>query len=313
MSDRIVRGILGGQELLVVVGTGTIAARAARERHGLATSSAQLLGEALLAGAMLAALQKSEGTRVNLQVECDGPARGLLVDADPAGRVRGYVRAKAVRFGQGSGRFDARPLLGSSGYVSVLRDVGGTFYRGAVALERGELSRDLEAYFAQSEQVETALQLEVLGEDGDELGWVGGVMVQRMPAGDPAALEAVRARLHGGAFLAAVEAGARTPEALLEALFGPGALETSEERAVEYACPCSRERVLRALQTFGPGELFDMIHKDGKAEADCEFCGRHYEVSRDELQAILDLLDRADAEAEAAAQAAAPAGKPTLH
>lgn len=312
MSDRIVRGILRGQDLLVVIGTGTVAARKARELHGLASSSAQLLGETLLAGGMLAALQKSEGTRINLQVECDGPARGLLVDADPAGRVRGYVRAKAVRFDQGE-RFDARPLLGSRGYVSVLRDVSGTFYRGSVPLENGDLSRDLETYFAQSEQVETTLQLEVLSEGSEELGWVGGVMVQRMPAGDPSALEAARARLHGGAFLQALRTGARTPEAIIEALFGPDALETREERAIEYACPCSRERVLRALQTFGPGELFDMIHKDGKAEADCEFCGRHYEVSKEELQAILDMLDRADAEAEEAARAVPPPGKPTLH
>lgn len=287
MADRIVRGILRGQDLLVIVATAMESGQEARRRHGLAESSAQLLAEALLAGGMLAALQKSDTTRINLQIECDGPARGVLVDADPQGRVRGYVKSKAIRFTP-SPRFDPRALLGSSGYVSVLRDVNGTFYRGSVPVESGDLSLVLESYFAQSEQVETALQLEVLREGDEELSFVGGVLVQRMPGGDGAALEAIRARLRQGAFLEACQQnGARTPEAIIEALFGPDALEATEPRSLEYACPCSRERVLKAIQAFGPAELFEMIHRDGKAEADCDFCGQHYEISREELQLSL--------------------------
>ena len=312
MADRIVRGILRGQDLLVIVATAMESGQEARRRHGLADSSAQLLAEALLAGGMLAALQKADTTRINLQIECDGPARGVLVDADPQGRVRGYVKSKAIRFTP-TPRLDSRALLGSSGYVSVLRDVNGTFYRGSVPVESGDLSLVLESYFSQSEQVETTLSLEVLREGDEELSFVGGVLVQRMPGGDGAALEAIRARLRQGAFLDACQKGARTPEAIVEALFGKDALEAAEARTLEYACPCSRERVLKAIQAFGPAELFEMIHRDGKAEADCDFCGQHYEISREELQAVLDLIDRADADAEEAAEAPAKGRPPTLH
>ena len=320
MSDCIVRGILRGHELLVLAGVATLSAREARRRHGLASTSAQFLASGLMAGGMLSGLQKSDKTRINLQIECDGPGRGLFVDADASGRLRGYVRSKSVQF-PGGPRFESHQITGTSGYVAVLRDVDGVFYRGSVGLEGAELSLDFENYFRASEQTETLVALEVLSEGSEELSWVGGVLVQRLPGADEEALDAVRERMTSEAVQAAVRAGARTPEQLIAALFGDAALETLEQRTLAYWCPCSRERVLRALQTLGPGELFDMIHRDEKAEVDCEFCGQHYEIGAEELQEILDMLDRAEAEAEAETAAAAmqppgapsPAKKQTLH
>jgi molecular chaperone Hsp33 len=301
MVDRIVRGILRTPNLLVVAAVGTGMAREARKRHGLAPSSAALLGEALTAASLIAALQKAEKTRINLQLECDGPARGLFVDADTQGRARGYVKAKAVRFAPAP-RFDPEPLLGTTGYVSVLRDVDGVFYRGSVGLEYRDLSRDLEHYYLTSEQTETALQLEALADGDEELGWVGGVLVQRLPDGDEDALKMVRAQLRAGVEQA-VRAGATTPEALLKALFPHEPLEAEGAQDLTYFCQCTRERVLRALQTLPNADLFEMIHKDKGGEVDCDFCGQHYAITPAELQEVLDLVDRTDAEAELAKQA----------
>ncbi|MFM2153298.1 MAG: hypothetical protein RL199_1733, partial [Pseudomonadota bacterium] len=217
MSDGVLRGLWSGPELMVVAVSATGVCREARQRHGLAPTSAQLLAEGLVAGAMLSALQKSDRTRINLQIECDGPARGMLVDADVFGRLRGFVRSKTVHFPL-SGRFDARQALGTTGTVCVLRDVEGVFYRGTVGLEHRDLSRDLEGYFRTSEQVDTALQLEILSDGDEPLGWAGGLLVQLLPGGDPAALESVRARISSEAIAHAVRGGARSPEALVGAL-----------------------------------------------------------------------------------------------
>jgi hypothetical protein len=40
-----------------------------------------------------------------------------------------------------------------------------------------------------------------------------------------------------------------------------------------------------------------MIQEDKKAAIDCDFCGQHYEISEDELRAVLDLIDERDARA----------------
>ena len=300
MSDRIVRALLKDANLLAVVCVATEVAREGRRRHGLAPSSAALLGEALSAGLMVASLQKSEQTRINLQVECDGPARGLFVDADPEGRTRGYIRNKTVRFPP-EPRFSTAPLLGKTGYVSVLRSVDGELYRGAVGIESGDLSREIEGYFASSDQTDTTLQLEALATGDEELGWVGGVLIQRLPDGDADVLAQLREKLRSGAVEAAVRSGLTTAHALLGEITGGLASDLLADQEVQYFCPCSRERVFRALTVLPNIDLVEMITQEHKALVDCEFCGAHYEVTEAELREILDAVDRRDAAQEGGA------------
>src|SRR5690242_16010161 len=120
--DRLVRGLLPDQGLRVVFARVGDTARMSRVLHGLYPTSAHLFAEAIAGGLLLASLQKDRA-RVNVQVECDGPLRGLLVDADADGNVRGYVRGSSVNF-PGDPARGARAALGGSGFLSVLRDLG---------------------------------------------------------------------------------------------------------------------------------------------------------------------------------------------
>ena len=97
MSDRLVRGLLPQRGLRAVFVRVTDTARVARMLHGLYPTAARLFAEALAGGLLLASLQKDR-SRVNVQIECDGPVRGLFVDAHPDGNVRGYVRGPSVHF-----------------------------------------------------------------------------------------------------------------------------------------------------------------------------------------------------------------------
>jgi molecular chaperone Hsp33 len=301
MTDRIVRALQTEQNLVIVSCVATHAAREARRRHELAPSSAALLGQTLTGGLLVAALQKSERTRVNLQVECDGPARGVFVNATPAGQVRGFIRNKSLDF-RPEPRFLAAPLLGGAGTLSVLRELDGEFYRGNVTMGEGDLSLNLETYFATSVQTPTAVQLEALADDAEALGWVGGILIQQLPGGDGKALEALRARLRTGVVERAVRAGARTAHALLEAVTGEdSAVDLLADQDATYFCSCSRERVFRALTVLPNIDLVEMITQEGKASVDCDFCGAHYEVTEEELRRVLDAVDQRDAaQAEAA-------------
>lgn len=292
--DRLVRALHDASNLIFLACTGNALAAEARRRHGLAPSSAAMLGQGLVGGCLVAALQKEETTRINLQLECDGPIRGILVDAHPNGRVRGFAKNKEVNFPV-EDRFVATPLLGTKGYISVLRDRNGEFYRGSVDLDHRDLSLDLEHYFAKSEQVDTGVRIESLAISGDELGWVGGVLVQRLPDGDEEAFSRIRERLHSGVVERAAREGL-SPLAILERV-ADSSLELLADSPLEYWCPCTKERVLRALSTMSNVELADMIARDGKAEANCEFCGAHYLVSADELREVLTWVDERDARA----------------
>src|SRR5262249_7996945 len=155
MADELVSGLLKETDLRVVLVTASELARRARELHRSATASASLLAQGLTAGALLASLQKSD-SRVNLQLECDGPLRGLFVDGETSGVLRGYAKNPLVSHVGNEGEYHWRPALGNKGFLSVLRDLGGgEYYRSAVELESFDLAKDLERYFAISDQLPT--------------------------------------------------------------------------------------------------------------------------------------------------------------
>jgi molecular chaperone Hsp33 len=287
MPDRLVRGLLPERGLRAVHVRVTETARVARMLHGLYPTAAHLFAEGLAAGLLVASLQK-EQSRVNLQVECDGPLRGLLVDADPDGNVRGYVRAPQIHFPGSDPAAAARAALGGSGFISVLRDLGGgNFYRGQVALEALELARDLERFFLESEQVATALDLAVVPREGEPLGEVAGILLQRLPGGDDDALAAIRERLRAGAFRQAVARGAGAQDAI-SAVAG-GGFELLADLEVAYRCGCGEERARVAVSALGPEGLREVLASEREAVVTCEFCRQRYVVGEAELREMLAL------------------------
>jgi len=238
----------------------------ARERHGMSEAAGELMGQAIAASALLAALEKG-GTRINLQLECDGPLRGLFVDASAEGGVRGYVKNIELPA--------LAAALGKAGYLSVLRDLGrGEHYRSSVELSAMELATDLERYFAVSDQVPTRVALSS----------AGGVLLQCLPGADPCVLERLGAPMRQQLEQALASGSAATAARVL---FAEEPFDVLATYPLEWKCTCSKDRVLRALATLGSEELLDMIAKEGKAAAKCQFCGRAYEVSGDELKTLL--------------------------
>jgi molecular chaperone Hsp33 len=291
VTDRLCRGIVPSTDLRAVFVRVGDTARMARVLHGLYPTSAHLFAEALAGGALLGALHKEAG-RVNLQIECDGPVRGVFVDADQEGHVRGYVRAPAVHF-PGDPARGARAALGGSGFLSVLRDAGGgQYYRSAVQLEALDLAGDLRRWFASSEQVATALDLAVLPRDGEPLGEVGGVLVQALPGGDLAALEAARERLAAGALRRALAAGASAQDAL-RAVVGEG-FDLLADVEVAYRCGCGPERARNAVSALGVEGIAEVLASEREAVVTCEFCRSRYVVTEAELVDMRRRLEERD-------------------
>src|SRR4051812_37217723 len=97
MSDELVTALLKDADLRVVLASTGELSRSARKVHQAEGATAILFAQCLTAGTLLAALQK-ERSRVNLQLECDGPLRGIFIDADAGdGTVRGYVKNPHVQ------------------------------------------------------------------------------------------------------------------------------------------------------------------------------------------------------------------------
>ena len=283
MKDRLVRGLLPGAGARVVFARVGDTARMSRVLHGLYPTAAHLFAEGLAAGLLLAALQKDRA-RVNLQVQSDGPVGGIFVDARPDGEVRGYVRGASVHF-PGDPRLGARAALGGAGTLSVIRDQGdGQFYRGSVELEAMEIAADLRRYFAESEQVDTAVDLQVVRRGDEPLGDVCGLLVQKLPDGDAAAVQRVRERLAGGALAAALAAPVSAQEAI-RAAAGEG-FDLLADQEVAYVCGCSQDRARSAVAVLGAEGVAEILSSEGQAVVTCEFCRQRYVVGERELREI---------------------------
>lgn len=289
MADSIVRALLQDSNLKVSVAVLTHTAQEGRRKHHLKAASASLFAQGLLGGALMASLQKGD-TRINLQLECDGPMRGFFVDAAANGDVRGYVKNPDVDVELAEGVFQWRAALGNSGFISVLRDVGGEYYRSSVELVSMRLADDLNHYFKTSDQVATHVALTVQREGNEGLGRVAGVLVQALPDADLSALKRIGADLETRLYDAVARPGELTAASLLGTLF-PGT-ESLIETPVRFTCTCSKERALATLESLGVNEVQHIVDTMGSTAVTCQFCGTKHEITLLDLFAVLEKLGR---------------------
>jgi molecular chaperone Hsp33 len=290
LPDRIIRAYLPQQKLQLIFVSATELSRHGAEIQKAYPTAASLFAQTLTAGLLLGALQTGDA-RLNLQIECDGPIKGLFADAKRSGEVRGYIKNGQVDFPGLHGPFRANGALGRKGYVSVLRDINGEVYRGAVDLEAkegaaNEIADLLGRYFDQSEQVQTGIALTVRPQTDQPLGEVAGLLIQALPDGDREALVRAITALREGFFDRAELDTDRLPQ-LLSPLFGGEVPQIVDTLPAVYKCGCSRDRALRAIAAMGREEIADLWEKEGKAEATCEFCAIHYVIPGEELLGLI--------------------------
>ena len=278
-------------------------AREARSRHGLAAGSAAALAQGLTAALLLAARQR---TRVDVQLECNGPLRGLLVDADESGAVRGLVRANAL---EGSARadeparFDPRPPTiecapgrpdrphdERAGMLSVLcaPSGGGSAHRAAFPFAGADLGAALTLFLRGDREEGGEMALEVLVSAREPLVAVVGALISPLESADAEKVRALGKPLRQGGLAAALSptAEASAIAGALSRAFDLGPLRPAAALQPRFACRCSRERVARALRSLGTAQLRDMADKDRGARLTCDFCGAAYQFTARELSEL---------------------------
>ena len=243
---------------------------------------------ALLFGSML----KEREHVVSVRVLGDGPAGTLLVTATGGGDVRGLVANAQTGIEQvkENGKLNVSGVVGSSGRMTVTRQLGMRHpYVGVVELVSGEIGEDLAHYLRSSEQTPSAVGLGVFVHRNGDVMAAGGYIVQLLPGVTERTAseidEAIRALPHPTSMLRSGD----TPEVVLGRIFGDD-VEVLDRRPVRFHCPCSRERVERALMLLGEQELRAILEKDraaGFTEVTCEFCRARYELSPADLTALI--------------------------
>jgi molecular chaperone Hsp33 len=281
VPDHLSRGVIPELGLRVVFARVGDTARASRALHALSPTSAYLFAQALGAAALFGATQR-RGGRANLQIVCDGPLRGLVVDAEPDGALRGYVRVPWVHFG-GDPAQAVRAALGGTGHLAVRLDPGdGTHQRSLLDLRARSLPEDLRRWFATSQVAAAAADVAVVPRGGEPLGDVAAILVQQVRDEDDDAIRAARERVAAGALARCLEAGASAGE-VIAAVAGPG-FELQADVEVAYRCGCSPARARVAVSALGPEGIAEILGAERKATITCEFCRQQYVLGPAELE-----------------------------
>jgi molecular chaperone Hsp33 len=286
-GDRLIRAICPDEPLRVVFASLPRTCAEACARHELVGLGAVTLARGLVCGALMATLTKGR-ERATVQVVGNGPLRGVTVDSNDLGEVRGYLRARpSPRLAVPPG---ARPVLGDAigreGQVIVHRDLGmENIYQGVTTLRSGEIDEDLEAYLRESEQMPTALRCAVILDDQGSVTAAAGALVQTLPGGGDAMIAGPAGRLAGGWLEQHLAAGV-DPAAHLDVLAG---LPTHvlEWRTVRFHCPCDPDRVEGALRTLEAMDLEELLGQAEPVEVRCEFCGQTHVIPRERLASLL--------------------------
>lgn len=258
----------------------------ARVRHRTAPTASAALGRTLTAGVLLGSMLKEDET-LSLQFLGNGPLRGILVDANARGEVRGFVYHPRTHLPIFRGKLDVGGAVGK-GTLTVIRAQPWAKepYRSILPLVSGEIGADIAHYLLNSEQIPSAVSLGVFVQPDETVIAAGGFVVQVMPGVSDdviAQLEANVARAKPVSQL--VREGATPWEILTDVLDGLG-LAVVEELLIRFACRCSREKVFGALIALGQAEIRDLLSKEGQATVTCEFCNEQYSISREELESL---------------------------
>jgi len=290
MTDYLVRIITkqGNTRGLACVTTALAAQACAL--HGTLPTASVALGRALTGGALMGALLKTN-QRVALKFEGNGPLRKILAEADSNGAVRGYVGEPLTDLPPVNGKFDIPAALGKAGFLTVTKDLGMKEpYRGIVRLYTSEIAEDLAWYFAESEQIPSAVGLGTYADPEKGVTVSGGFLIQAMPPQDEEIISTLTNRIAAMPSVTELLNSGCTPENLLEILFADIPFDTLEKRPLAFQCSCSKERMSRALIALGRKEIEDILSEQRRADLTCEFCRSFYRFTAEELTQLAERI-----------------------
>lgn len=288
MGDYIVRATAANNQIRAFAATTKEMVEFARQAHNTSPVATAALGRLLTGGAMMGAMQKGDKDLLTLQIKCSGPIQGLTVTADSHGNVKGYVNNPEVMLPPSEkGKLDVGKAL-DLGVLSVIKDMGlKEPYVGQTHLVSGEIAEDLTKYFAESEQVPSAVALGVLMNKDNTVRRAGGFIIQLMPFADDEVIDKLEAKINSITSITALLDKDMTPEMILEEVLGEFGVEIMEKTETRFHCNCTKERVEKAIVSIGRKDLQEMIDDGEPIEVNCHFCNENYHFSVGELKEII--------------------------
>lgn len=285
--DRLHKFVVADGAVRGVIMNGTRMINEMRANHELGILETLVLGRAYLGVGLMSADLKSND-RVSLKIDCSGPIRGLVVEANAFGEVRGFLKRVPIPIDKPMESFDLSPFFGA-GFLSVTKNIEDAKqpFTGQVTLEYGNIAKDLANYYLTSEQIPTAFNLGIKFDTDGQVTGAGGLFLQAMPQADDDLAESMEARVTGLPSLGEVFSGEEDPEALIAEAFKDYSPKFLANHRIEFMCHCNRKRLHNLLTLLPIDELKDMRDNGPfPVEINCHYCSTPYQFTRQDIVEI---------------------------
>lgn len=248
--------------------------------HEYPVAVQKLLGELLVATCLLTATLKFEGD-IAVQLQGDGPVKYAVINGDDQQNMRGIARLQSEVTGS-----TIKDLIGNGVMVLTITPNQGERYQGIVPLEHETLAECLEAYFAQSEQLQTRLWFATDTTAGSEKA--SGLLLQVLPVNkeksidDFTHLEALSNTIKDEELLTL------DATTVLTRLYHEDNPRVYEPQPIKFKCGCTREKTITALVNVGQQVLLDDAAANGEVKISCHYCLKDYIFTEQDIKSIFN-------------------------
>ena len=280
-KDRLLKGITTDGHFKISVVKTTEVVKTAKENHQLSLLNTVVLGKALTATMLLASELKGE-ERIQLRMDGDGPIGFIIAEANSVGEIRGYVQNPAAELdysnpetelGDGIG-------LGILTFSKVLYNEAEP-KTSTIELVKGDVNADV----AHSEQIPSAILVDVGIDEEGNVTQAGGLLIQRMPGAPDGQIDMLQERLGSFPPIDELLNDGQYIDEIMGKAVSPLQVKELNRQPVDFFCRCSRKRFLNALSMLNYEDLKEM---DGEGqEMVCQYCNNKEFISKDEIEKIV--------------------------
>lgn len=258
--------------------------------HNYPAPVEKLVSETVVLTTLLSSMLKYEGMFI-LQAQGSGAVTRLVADMTSSGDIRATAGYDAEKLAEIKTENPSLTELMGNGYLAFTVDQGefSERYQGIVRLDGESLQDCIHHYFAQSEQIRTAIRMAVKRDENGQ--WqAGAIMLQHMPdhSNIPQDAKPIAENWNRAQILLQTckDEELLDPrlhdETLLYRLFHEEGVVVYPEQKITKACRCTTEKlgnVIRMLSEEDRGE----VAVDGKITMTCEFCNKDFVFDPDDL------------------------------
>ena len=288
MKSYLQKAYCMNQTVRIYAAITTDLANEAMSIHHLWPTSAAALSRVLTIAAIMSCTYKA-GEYLNINIRGNGPVCPITVEATD-GKVRGFVHNPGVYLKDRSGKIVVKDGVGNDGLIEVIKYLHlREPFSSTSQLISGEIAEDFTYYFAQSEQIPSAVGLGESFNSDASIRACGGFLIQIMPGCSDESITKLEQKLKNLKSCAKmIEEGYTAIDIIRE--ITDGDYQLLETKELSYCCPCSKSRFRNSLKLLGQEELKDILKTDHHASITCQFCGSHYEFDETELTEMLNEL-----------------------